>query len=271
MKVFVIRDEEDKECNDLAYLIYYEREKRFYIELPENADPWDVPLLLSSFAKRGEYTVNAYWSKLWVQQRIVPQDRQNLGQILKKNGLEQYDEYELLMLGEGRCAQDSYYLVMIDEGKLLEKFEARYKKKVEEVIPLENSKLLVFFRDGNVRKLNMKLMLSQNQHFSVILKQESLFNKVNVQTGGYGICWGDDLTIPDEKLYVTGQSVPLSVRDFSYFVSERIVNTAEAAKMLECTRQNIDDLVKRGRLHPVKEDAKSKLFLKSEIQQRLWK
>ena len=54
--------------------------------------------------------INAYWSKLWVQQRIVPTDRQNLGQVLKENGLSEYDEFELLMLAEGRCAQDSYFL-----------------------------------------------------------------------------------------------------------------------------------------------------------------
>lgn len=56
--------------------------------------------------KRKQYTVNAYWSKVWVQQRIAPTDRQNLGQILKDNGLDEYDEFQLLMLANGRCVQD---------------------------------------------------------------------------------------------------------------------------------------------------------------------
>ena len=77
MKIFAVRDESDPTRRDVAYLLYYEQAKRFYIELPENADPWSTPLLLSSFLKKGERTVNAYWSKLWVQQRIVPPDRQN--------------------------------------------------------------------------------------------------------------------------------------------------------------------------------------------------
>ena len=45
MKIFAIRDESAADQIDLAYLLYYEMEKRFYIELPENADrcfPWDV-------------------------------------------------------------------------------------------------------------------------------------------------------------------------------------------------------------------------------------
>ena len=84
MKIFAIRDEEQSMAIDLGYLIYYEKAKSFYIELPENADPWETPLLLFLLREAREYTVNAYWSKLWVQQRIVPQDRQNLGQISRK-------------------------------------------------------------------------------------------------------------------------------------------------------------------------------------------
>ena len=101
MKIFAIRDESTQEQKDLAYLLYYEQEKRFYIELPENADAGETPLLLDSFVKRGETTVNSYWSKIWVQQRIVPTDRQNIGEILRDNHLKEYDEYELLMLQWG--------------------------------------------------------------------------------------------------------------------------------------------------------------------------
>lgn len=38
----------------------------------------------------------------------------------------------------------------------------------------------------------------------------------------------------------------------------------------QCSEQNIDDLIRRDKMHPIKEVPKSKLFLKSEIQQRLW-
>ena len=145
MKVFAVKDEADVSAKTLAWLIYYETEKRFYVELPDDADLWETPLLLSSFLKRGERTVNAYWSQLWVRQRIVPQDRQNLGQILRDNGLEAYDEFELLMLAEGRCAQDDYYLVPIRDNELPDYFAARFAKKVEDVVPLAEKRLLLFF------------------------------------------------------------------------------------------------------------------------------
>ena len=59
---------------------------------------WETPLILSSFLKKGQKTINAYWSRIWVQQRIVPSDRQNLGMILRDNGLDFYDEYKLLTM-----------------------------------------------------------------------------------------------------------------------------------------------------------------------------
>ena len=89
MKTFAIRDEESKKKKDLAHLIYFEKDKKFYIELPDNADFWETPLILSSFLKRGQRSIDSHWSKIWVQQRIVPTDRQNLGQILKANGLDE--------------------------------------------------------------------------------------------------------------------------------------------------------------------------------------
>ena len=54
MKIFAIRDESAQEQKNLAYLLYYEQEKRFYIELPENADAWETPLLLDSFVSVGK-------------------------------------------------------------------------------------------------------------------------------------------------------------------------------------------------------------------------
>lgn len=56
MKIYAIRDESVQEQKDLAYLLYYKQEKQFYIELPENADAWETPLLLDSFVKRGNHS-----------------------------------------------------------------------------------------------------------------------------------------------------------------------------------------------------------------------
>lgn len=265
MKIFAIRDETDISLRDLAYLIYYEKEKRFYIELPDDADPWETPLLLSSFLKRGERTVNAYWSKVWVRQRIVPQDRQNLGSVLKENRLKDYDEFSLLMLAHGRCAQDDYYLTSIDNGTLQEKLRERYQKRIETVTPLAGLDVLVFFRDGSLRKIDLRPLLKVDRKFKPILHQTELFTTVRVQVGGYGITWGEDLDIADTALYQAGQPVPLCQEDFAAYIANNLITTAEAAELMGCSRQNVNDLVSRGVLQPVKTSAKSKLFLKSDV------
>lgn len=271
MRIFAIRAEHDPANTDIAYLFYYEQEKRFYIELPDDADPWNTPLILSSLLKRRERTVNSYWSKIWVQQRIIPADRQNLGQILKESGLDSYDEFQLLVLNEGRCSQDDYYIREISQDDLPKKFLDRLQYKVEDVVPLAGKSLLVFFRNGLIKRCELQTILASDHAFSPLLKNDAYFSEVGIQVGGYGVCWGDQLTISDRTLYEMGRVIPLSQEDFVTFVRQRIVTSAEAAELLQCSKQNIDDLVRRGKLHPIKTSPKSKLFLKSEILQRLWK
>lgn len=53
------------------------------------------------------------------------------------------------------------------------------------------------------------------------------------------------------------------------FLNTAIVNTAEATQILGCTRQNIDDLVRRKKLIPVKIYPRDKLFLRSDVEARL--
>ena len=270
MKIFAIRDETVEVQKDLAYLFYYENEKRFYIELPDKADPWETPLLLDSFIRRGEKSINSYWSMIWVQQRIIPIDRQNLSQILRDNGLKEYDEFELLMLTMGRCAQDDLYLVPLDNNDLPTEIIDRSKTKIEDILPLKDYSLLVFFRDGTVKKCNLISYFKNNAAFDILLKKPEYFASMQMLTGGYGIAWDVDLTISDSKLYQIGKNVPLTINDFKSFVAQLVVNAQEAAELLNCSRQNISDLTRRGKLHPVKTSDKNTLYLKSEIMKRNW-
>lgn len=267
MKVFAIRDANDETNRDLAYLLYYEREKVFYIELPENADFWNTSIFLSSFAKRDIRTINPYYSKLWVQQRIIPADRQNLGLILKENGLDEYDEFKLLMLTDGRCEQDDYYLSPV-VGAYIERFEKRYKYKIEDMVPLAAGMLLVFFRDGSTKKCDAKELLGKK--YQGIWNNPESFCKVSVQVGGYGVEWGGICSIADKVLYESGIEIPLTIEDFGSFVKNRVVNTKEATELLDCSRQNVDDLVRRKKLEPLKVEEKSKLFYKKDIERRKW-
>ena len=236
MKIFAIRDEAADVQKDLAYLLYYELEKRFYIELPEGADPWETPLLLDSFARQNETTINSYWSKVWVQQRIIPTDRQNIGEILRDNQLEEYDEYELLTLAMGRCAQDDYYLVPMDEKDLPEEIRKRFATRIEDVLPLDDYCLLVFFRDGIIKKCDLKKHFEKTKGFQILLKKPEYFEHVQIQTGGYGVAWDVNMSISDSVLYRMGKMVPLTAADFRNFVTHRVINATEAEQLLGGSR-----------------------------------
>ena len=78
------------------------------------------------------------------------------------------------------------------------------------------------------------------------------------------------MSISDSELYENGTTVPLTKNDFYSFVANRVVNTAGAAELLGCSRQNVEDLTKRKKITPIKEFENGKLFFKSEIEKREW-
>jgi predicted DNA-binding transcriptional regulator AlpA len=122
-----------------------------------------------------------------------------------------------------------------------------------------------------VKKCNLQDFFQSNRVFGILLDNEELFYHVQMQTGGYGVAWDTNMTISDAALYQMGVEVPLSAADFKNFVIHRVITAAEAAELLGCSRQNIDDLTRRGKLHPIKTSAKTTLYLKSEILKRNWK
>ncbi|PFV15870.1 DNA-binding protein [Bacillus cereus] len=52
------------------------------------------------------------------------------------------------------------------------------------------------------------------------------------------------------------------------FVNDEIVNTSEALEILECSRKNLNKLVKSGTLVPIKEMVRDRLFFKKDILNR---
>ncbi|WP_371374304.1 helix-turn-helix transcriptional regulator [Sporomusa aerivorans] len=53
------------------------------------------------------------------------------------------------------------------------------------------------------------------------------------------------------------------------FIVDNIITTREAMEILGCSRQNIDDLIKRGKLAPIKKWDRDKLFWKEDVLDRL--
>ena len=83
--------------------------------------------------------------------------------------------------------------------------------------------------------------------------------------------WDENLTIPAHELYRMGKKVPLTLEELRQIMAAQVIDAAEAAEILNCSRQYVSELVKTGKLHPIKASEKSTLFLRSEVQKRNWK
>ncbi|HKM22649.1 MAG TPA: hypothetical protein VJZ01_11500 [Lachnospiraceae bacterium] len=249
-----------------AYLVYFEQAGRYYIEIPTDTEPVDLPLMLELFAKKGCYTVDSTWSERWVESRIVPQERQNLGQILRENHLKHYDSYRLLLLSQGICSQDDCYVEELPESEVPPFVQERLRANIKDVL-VSRERLVVFFHNQSVRLYRLEDLPIERDATEYV---KNYFAQVHVEAGGYGIEWNGVIDCSAVALMKCGMELPLSHEDFCHFATQNVLNTAEVCERLECTRQNADDLIKRDKLHPIKTAAKNKMFLRSEVESRLW-
>lgn len=59
-----------------------------------------------------------------------------------------------------------------------------------------------------------------------------------------------------------------SKRALEKFISENVINTTEALKILECKRQNLHYLIENDIITPIKEMPRDRLFWKEDIEER---
>ena len=265
MKVYELRTASKKRGDALAYLFYYERSGHFAMEIPEESDEWDLPMYIASFFRKGELTLGHEVCKKWLAERVLPSERQDIREILTGLKKEEYHVYDLLTACEGRCIQDDYYLKEVKEKDLPLEIRNRQEMRLEDITPLSTQRRLAFFHNGDVKICSLESVVGEKEEFRSLWSDRMLYRSADVQPGGYGIRFGDSLSIGAGELYNQGELLPLSGRDFKDFAGGNLVSTSEAAGILGCSRQYVDELVRKERLHPVKTLAKDRLFLRQEV------
>lgn len=78
------------------------------IRILEGVDASEVPMLFIPFIEKGIREIPDKWARRWIEDRVVPPGRQNLGEVLRANGLIEYDQIELLARGKGRSSHDDF-------------------------------------------------------------------------------------------------------------------------------------------------------------------
>ena len=83
--------------------------------------------------------------------------------------------------------------------------------KVSQVEPLPNYRLRITFQNGIVKEYDCSPLL-EKAVFNP-LREASLFNRVVVGSGGYGIVWNDDIDLSEAELWLNGVEVEKPVSE----------------------------------------------------------
>ena len=268
MKYFEIRS--DYRDNDRLYgvVIYDENLNQYMVELPDDLEFKDAPILLDTAIEDGTRTVGPYITHLWIEQRVIPPDRQNINSILLEAGLERYDEHKLLVISDGRCAQDDYFLKPIPAKSMPIDITSRLKKRIEDFVLLPGMRLLVFFKNGETKLCDLNLLEYKHPWIKYLSISEDYYYSIKSLIAGYGVGWDETRQLSCEELYKIGITQSITYDDIKAFINQRTISTSGVCDALECSRQNVNDLIKRDKLHPVKELDNSRLFLKAEVERR---
>ena len=79
--------------------------------------------------------------------------------------------------------------------------------KVKAVNALENYRLSVQFAEGITKIYNVSQLFEKWEAFRYLKDNSSLFSNVQVDVGGYGIIWNDELDISCDELYANGEII----------------------------------------------------------------
>jgi len=273
MKVCKIIDE-SLDQKEVGYLFYYENEDAFVIELTENLSFDEASIFFAPFIEKGELTLDSKWSKNWVNQRIVPTDRQNLGQILRDNKLKDYNKYRLLMLGHGRCAQDDYAVIKVEVNDVPAWVKERMKKRIEFCASISSGRVVTIFNDGTIRIFDVqRVCLDETNEDSSkrdtakenATNEELTSEAVRLAPCGVAINIGKSTSVSAREIYENTKPLPLRREDLRTLMSQYIVDTKDVCEELGCSRQYVHQLTQNDELSAFKEDTKTTLYTKSDI------
>ena len=78
--------------------------------------------------------------------------------------------------------------------------------KIKNVTPLQDFKISIQFAEGLTKIYDMKKLIENNKIFAD-LKDINLFNSVEVDIGGYGVIWNDDIDISCDELFENSKKI----------------------------------------------------------------
>lgn len=266
MKSYAIYDKNLERIAPIGYLFYYEKSESFVIELCEDLDEWEAPILFQKFVREHAYTIPREVSLMWIRERVIPSGRQNIGSILKNHRLKQYSEIALLELSKGKCLQDECYIAEITEAEIPESIKGRMKRNIRDCFLTDEMSLICMFQDDVVKKVEVSLLFGRYPKLQHLLTYKKMIEACTIGPGGYSIIFDDAVEIQSSDLRKEGEKLPLRTKDFISFLEKNVIDTTKACDVLQCSRQNLSYMVKEDKIGPIVEATKEKLYLKGDVE-----
>ena len=94
----------------VAAMHYDDNTGQFRIDIDKAADVSKLPISLKVHAEQGRFELDEAFSMDWVRARVCPPSRHNISTILQEIGLEEYDEFGIIMYTQGRSLMDDLYI-----------------------------------------------------------------------------------------------------------------------------------------------------------------
>lgn len=106
--------------------------------------------------------------------------------------------------------------------------------KVLDAKAIEDYVVEVVFFNGEIRQYDVKPLFTVFPQFCILQKEKSLFERVQVEPGGYGISWNDELDLEAETLWEDGVLIERRKKpDLNHLLAYRLAFAREECGMTQ--------------------------------------
>ncbi|MCM1224183.1 MAG: helix-turn-helix domain-containing protein [Lachnospiraceae bacterium] len=105
--------------------------------------------------------------------------------------------------------------------------------KIQSVKPLKDLKVSVLFQNGTEKEYDIHKLYPAFPQFKEFELNNELFNQVQVDTGGYGISWNDNLDLDAEDIWEDGTEVCTHDVDVVFLLADSLMKIRDQAGMTQ--------------------------------------
>ncbi len=113
--------------------------------------------------------------------------------------------------------------------------------RIISVKPIDNMMLSVVFQNGIEKTYDISSLYDMFPQFRILEKEKYLFEEVQVDVGGYGISWNDELDIDANSIWEEGTETGVRQQmDVMHLLADSLIRSRE---MVGLTQKQLSDKV----------------------------